>query len=306
MNNTTQIKTHFDFKIILFFIIFFIFSCSFLAFRKNTIKNCDLTGFKIESVSLKAGDLITFTDTTKTSSQWEWDFGDDSKVSYLSKATHSFEKEGVYKVRLISGGSCTVEKEIKIAPFQENIDMSLYPKFNVPKNIVEGVPVTFSDNTSHAKSWKWSFGEISDSGSSEKNPTHTFKSSGMKKVVLAVNDDYKYVTTVEVFVVKADVAKDPLTPPPPPEHKGAEIKGINEKDIETNMNGISKNLLRYRNFSKNFCKEHMPEVHLKDGRVISLKELDEDIRDKRLRIREIKIEKNRFGDIIRIDANYKN
>jgi PKD repeat protein len=305
MSNASQIKTHFDVKIIMFFIVFFILSCSFLAYRKNTTKNCDLTGFKIESISLKANDLITFTDTTKSSSQWEWDFGDDSKVSYLSKATHSYEKEGVYKVKLISGGSCTVEKEIKIAPFQENIDMSLYPKFKVPANVVEGVPVTFNDNTVHAKSWKWSFGEISDGGSSEKNPTHIFKSSGMKKVALAVNDDYKYVTTIDVYVTKAQIVKDVIKDLPP-EHKGAEITGKNEKDIESNMNGISKNLLTYRNFSRNFCKAHMPEVHLKDGSVISLKELDEDIRDKRLRIREIKIEKNRYGDIIRIDANYKN
>jgi PKD domain len=305
MNNTTQIKTHFDVKIILFFIIFFILSCSFLAYRKNTIKNCDLTGFKIESISLKANDLITFTDTTKTSSQWEWDFGDDSKVSYLSKATHSYEKEGVYKVKLISGGTCTVEKEIKIAPFQENIDMSLYPKFKVPSKVIEGEPVTFNDNTSHAKSWKWSFGEISDGGSTEKNPTHIFKSTGMKKVALAVNDDYKYVTTIDVYVSKAEVVKEKLAELPEV-HTGPEKPGVNELDIEAMMNGISKNELSFRNFSRKFCKKHMPEVHLKDGRVISLKELDEDIRDKRLRVKEIKMEKNKFGDVTRIDATYKN
>ena len=310
MNKPSQIKTHFDTKVLVFFMIFFALSCSFLIFKIKTVRDCNVVGFKIESKSLKARGLITFTDTTKKASQWIWDFGDGSEVSYLSKSAHEYEKEGVYNVKLKVDNSCTVEQTITILPFEESQDNSLMPNFTVPSVIIQGVPVTFSDKTNGAKSWEWMFGESSGGGKFEAtsaNPSYTYTTLGPKKVRLAVNRNYKQIKIIEVFVKAPIEIKAPpppmMKPPPPP---GPERKGVNEEDIEGMMRGIGKGELTYRNFTRYFCKSSMPDVHLKDGAIISLKELDEDIRDKgKIKIKSLKIEKDRDGCVFRIDVNYK-
>lgn len=311
MNNSSNIKTHFDSKILTFFIIFFTISCLFLLYRINSTGDCDISGFKIDAKSFKAMESIAFIDTTKNASKWEWDFGDGSKPSYLSKVFHSYEKEGTYKVKLKVGGTCTIEREIKIAPFEVKVDKSLMPNFIPPTNVVVGVPVTFKDITPHATSWQWKFGDgASETGkfdATSKNPTYVFKTSGNKKVTLAVNGDYKYVKKIDVFVSAPAVKKEVVEiVKMNVKQRGPEKKGVTEVDIEAMMNGIAENQLSYRNFSRYFCKDAMPEVHLRDGKIISLKELDENIRDKSIKIKKIMIQKDEDGCVTRIDANYKN
>jgi len=307
-----QIKTHFDKSIILFFTGFFLLSCIVLAFQINNKKDCNIQGFIVQNTNIKAKDLITFTDTTANASKWEWSFGDGSQVSYLSKATHSYEKEGTYIVTLKVDNECEVEKEIKVAPFEEKMDQSLIPVIQCPKTATVGVPVSFSDKTPNAKSWQWMFGEKNGDtsfDSTEKNPTYIFKTSGVKKVTLAVNGNYKYVKKVEIFVnepLKKAEQKLVLPEVKLKKKRGPEIKDVTEQDIEAMMRGISKDLLSYKNFAKYFCKDAMPSVHLRDGKIISLKEMDEDIRNKNIKIKSIKITKDDDGCVTRIDANYKN
>ncbi|MEO8234250.1 MAG: PKD domain-containing protein [Flavobacterium sp.] len=312
MNKNTQIKTHFDNKILGFFMVFFTLSCLLLLYKKQNQDNCDISGFEIESKGFKAKELITFSDTTKNASKWEWNFGDGSKSSYLSKVSHSYEKEGKYTVKLMVGQSCVVDKEITIFPFEEEIDNSLMPNFYAPSKIIVGEPTTFKDLTPHANSWQWKFGDGSSEGrqfdATEKNPTYVFKTSGAKKVTLAVNGNYKYVKKIDVFVqmpkVKEEVVE--VVKMKAKKERGPEKKGVTEFDIEAMMNGIAENQLTYRNFSRYFCKDAMPEVHLKDAKILSLKELDENIRGKSIKIKKIVIQKDDDGCVTRIDANYKN
>jgi hypothetical protein len=311
MSNAKQIKTHFDSKIITFFIIFFLFSCLFLVYKIKNQPLCTISGFKIESKSFKAKELITFIDTTTNVSQWKWNFGDGSNPSNLSKAVHSYENPGTYLVKLEVDNDCSVEKIIEIKPYSDDLDMTLMPSFVVPKNIVKGIPVTFVDKTPHAKSWVWSFGEDGDVGkfdSTIKNPTHTFSTTGLKKIKLVVNDDYKYVTIIDVFVKepKIDVKPQNTVEIKKKEKIKPERPNVTAEDIEAMMRGIAKNELSFRNFSKYFCRKLMPEVHLKDGKVISLKELDELIRDAgKVNIKKVIIQKDENGCVTRIDANFK-
>ncbi|MDI9311690.1 MAG: PKD domain-containing protein [Limnohabitans sp.] len=306
-----QIKTHFDKSIILFFIGFFLLSCILLAFQINNKKDCNIEGFTIQNTDIKAKDLVTFIDTTANASKWEWTFGDGTNVSYLSKATHTYEKEGTYLVTLKVDNECVVEKEIKVAPYEEKMDNSLMPVIDYPKTATVGVPVSFSDKSPHAKSWQWMFGEKNGDtsfDSTEKNPTYTFKTPGVKKVTLAVNGNYKYVKKVEIFVKEPEKKKEEKLVLPEVKLKkkrGPEIKDVTEEDIEAMMRGIAKDELSYKNFAKHFCKDAMPKVHLRDGRIVSLKEMDEDIRNNSIKIKSIAITKDEDGCVTRLDANYK-
>jgi len=271
--------------------------------------NCDMNGFKIEASSFNAGELITFSDTTSNGYDWEWNFGDGSKVSYLSKVGHAFEKEGVYNVKLEVNGNCSAVKTVTIASKKQEVDESLMPNFSAPQTIVEGKQVQFRDLTPNAKSWEWRFG---DSGNyavdaTDKNPTYTFKTSGKKMVTLVVNGDINHVKKLDVYVQKAQEEKQVMVVPTITVKKRGPIeKGITEEKLEGMLNGVAQNELSYRNLSRYFCKDAMPEVQLvRDGKIVSLKELDELIRAKGIKIKQITIQKDKDECVTNIAINYR-
>ncbi len=296
MNNTNQIKTHFDRKIITFFVILFTLSCALLAFKKNIQSNCDVSVFKIEPSPMKAGNLITFSDTTKNSFDWKWNFGDGSKTAYLSKVSHSFDKEGTYNVKVLINNNCTVEKSITILPSKVEVDESLFPKFSAPQNAVEGQAVSFKDLSINAKSWEWRFG---DSGNyavdnTDKNPTYTYKTFGKKTVTLVINGDYKHVKKIDIFVSKAKTAKVKTDAPIVTYKKrGPKEIIVNEEYFKGMLVGVSTNVLSYTNFTHFFCKDALPDVHLRDGTTVTLKELDEKIRGKKIKIKSLSYQKDK-------------
>ncbi len=311
MNKSSQIKTHFDSKIIVFFIIMFVLSCGLLLYNKELQLDCDDVGFKIESSSFNVGELIAFTDTTSTANEWRWYFGDNSKVSYLSKVSHSFDKEGVYNIKLVVNNTCNIEKTVTILPKKNDLDLSLIPKIKAPGRIVQGQKAYFRDLSSNAKSWEWRFGEKSDFSvdAKDKNPSYTFNTYGKKTITLIINGDEKHVGKAVVYVEKAKVDTGVELPQRPNIIIcGPEIKNLNEKTLEELINGISSNQLSYKNFSKYFCKGNMPSVVLqKAGKTITLKEFDEDIRDHNITIkaRNIRIEKDNCDCVTSISLSYK-
>jgi hypothetical protein len=308
MNKSSQIKTHFDSKIIVFFIIIFTLSCGLLLYNKELQLDCDDVGFKIETSNYNVGDLITFADSTKGANEWRWDFGDQSKISYLSKVSHTFQKEGTYNVKLLVNNSCTVDKTITVLPKNDNIDLSLIPKIKAPSRIIEGQKAYFRDLSSNAKSWEWRFGENADFSvdATDKNPVYTFKSIGKKTITLIINGDEKHVGKAVVYVEKGkEISGVELPQTPKIKICGPEVKGLDENVLKELINGVSSNQLSYSNFSKYFCKESMPTVVLKDGKTITLKELDEDIRDHNIKVKNIRIEKDKCDCVTSISLSYK-
>lgn len=311
MNKNTQIKTHFDNKIIGFFLFFLIVSCILLWYKKQSQENCNLAGFKIDTKTFKAKEMITFSDTTNKAVNWNWDFGDGTTTSSLSKVSHSYEEPGNYTVTLNVGQACVVEKQIAILPFEEKVDQSLMPNFSAPSRIVVGEAVTFKDLTPNATSWQWKFGDSGTEGgqfdSTDKNPSYTFKTGGLKKVTLAVNGNYNYVKKIDVFVqvAKAKAEAIEVVKMNVKKERGPEKQGVTGAYVLAMMNGISKNELTFINFCKYFCTDALPEVHLRDGRIISLRELDDDIRSNSIKIKKVNIVKDDDGCVTSIDANYK-
>ena len=306
MNNSQKIKTHFDIKIILLFMTVFIFSCVLFLYKKQIQSICTVEGFKIEATSLRDGQLITFSDTTVNSFDWKWDFGDNSKESYLSKTNHTFENPGSYNVKLTINNICTVEKQIKILPNYSNEESSLYPIIKAPESGVQGRTVQFNDLSKNATSWEWCFN--SHKGfkvdSKEKNPKYTYSTSGSKTISLIINGDQKHIKTVPIFISKPEPKEDEPAPPPPPQIPKPTIGGLNEEKLISGLLGISKNTLDYRNFAFYFCKKRMPQVNINDQKTVSLKEMDEEIRGKKIKIKKVAIQKD--GDcVVFISINYK-
>lgn len=325
MNKSNQIKTHFDGKIIVFFTIIFIISCGLLAFKINDKKTCTVKEFKIDAPSYKAGELITFSDDTPNSYEWRWYFGDGSKISYRSKVAHSFAKPGKYTVKLLVDNSCTIEKTITIVPKNDVIDQSLLPKFYAQSVVYEGEPIKFTDSTKHAKSWEWRFGDGIKIDAIEKNPTHVYRIPGEKLVSLVVNGDIKYVKQMKITVLpskkeqkdivserlarrnssRGDIVKEYFNQLPEAPRRSPEIAGLNEEKFKAILMGVCEDKLSFENMKRYFCEDDLPLVKLRNGKTISLKALDEAIRDRNINIKKIELLKDQDGCVTVINLNYR-
>lgn len=322
-----QIKTHFDGKIITMLIIVFILSCGLLAFKMNSKAACVLNEFEVKAPSFKEGEIITFSDNTPGAYEWRWYFGDGTAVSYRSKIGHAFAKVGKYKVKLLVNNNCTVEKEIAIIPKKEILNMALMPKFNAPKVVYQGDKVRFSDATTHSESWEWRFGDSNKIDAIEQNPTHVYRIPGEKVVSLVVNNDIKYIAYQKITVLptkrikkdwvkerisrrgdnRADPVDEYFNQIPKAPSRRPEIKDLNEAKFKSMLLGVSENRLSYENMIRYFCTNDLPLVQLKKGKSISLSALDEKIRSRSIKIKNITLQKDKDGcvTIIMLDYKYK-
>jgi gliding motility-associated-like protein len=130
---------------------------------------------------------VAFADTSLMSSgdslvAWIWTFGDGNSDT-LQNPVHTYTTSGTYTVQLIvtSSGGCmdTVVNTVTLVP------LPVADYIPAGGTYYQGVPIDFSDASSNAASWSWTFGDGSASDTIQ-NPTHTYGSNGMMNVVLIV------------------------------------------------------------------------------------------------------------------------
>lgn len=319
MSKQNQIKTHFDSNIIIFFALLFVFSCGLLAFKSSKKEECLVEEFKVEGVIFEVGELLTFSDNTKGSYSWRWYFGDGSDISFKSKVGHVFKKAGVYKVKLLINNSCEIEKNITIKTRKHIVEEKLDVNFIVPNKVYQGQRNQFSDKTEKATSWEWRFGETEVIDSKLKNPTYTYKTTGVKTVSLVVNGNKKEVRFKDIVVVtplvikpKASKVKKEVIEIPEtieetkPTPKVEEIKTINEVQLTELILAISDGKLSYESFKNNFCSDQIPVVQANNStKYITLKQFYDSIVDKGIRLKDVKINKEKNKCIVLLVVNYK-
>lgn len=154
-----------------------------IAVRKKIV--ADFTGPKsvcgnkpVTFNSTSTGDIATIT----------WDYGDNSP-GYGFYNTHKFTAEGDYTIKMIAtnfGCADTVEKKGYIhvsPPFTTIAGVS---------NTCDGnrSTVTFSDGSEQAQTYKWDFGDGSNTSYTASTPTitHSYAKSGRYKVVLTTTN----------------------------------------------------------------------------------------------------------------------
>lgn len=141
------------------------------------------------------GNIVNFTDNSTVPAgaitNWEWDFGDGSPLSFQQNPSHTFAVSGTYNVTLTtqSGPNCpsnTITQTVTISPLP-------IPDFNVPVTSCQGYSLTLDDNsaapgTTTNTSWLWSF---SDNNSSDtlQSTSHVFDSVGVFNISLTVTND---------------------------------------------------------------------------------------------------------------------
>lgn len=119
----------------------------------------------------KAGDNVSFTDTsTGNPTSWTWNFG-DNQTSTARNPSHIYTTAGTYTVTLTvtnSGGSNTTSRQINVSVAPPTVDFTFSPT-----SPTTSTPVTFTQQTSGgATTFAWDFNDGSTGTGA--TVTHTF------------------------------------------------------------------------------------------------------------------------------------
>ncbi|MDL2260975.1 PKD domain-containing protein [Methanimicrococcus sp. OttesenSCG-928-J09] len=161
-----------------------------------------IANFTADKTSSTSALNVRFTDqSTGAPTSWLWDFGDGT-TSTEKNPSHSYSKLGSYNVSLTvsnSFGKDTMTKSSYI-----NINAAPYVFFTANTSGTRQIAFTSFANVTEPATYSWNFGD--GTSSSEKNPTHTFKTAGKYTVSLTVGDKYSNYT----YTIKNLSVPDPI------------------------------------------------------------------------------------------------
>lgn len=124
---------------------------------------------------------VQFTELSKNTNEWSWDFG-DGPGSKQPNTTHTYTKAGTHTVNLtVSNPNGTNSSSAKI-------NVLALPEFSAsPVSGKTPLSVSFTDQSIGSPgSWFWDFGD--GTNSSEKNPVHVYSKAGQYPVILTLNE----------------------------------------------------------------------------------------------------------------------
>jgi PKD repeat protein len=141
---------------------------------------------------------VMFTDLSRNTVQWNWNFGDGT-YSTEQNPMHTYTSAGTYTINLVvSNANGTNSKLATITVLSQPI----LPVANFSCNVTKGyVPlfVQFTDRSQNAAQWKWDFGD--GANSTEQNPMHTYSAIGNYTVnltVIGLNGTNSKLSTINV------------------------------------------------------------------------------------------------------------
>ena len=141
---------------------------------------------------------VSFTDTSLTTcSSATWSFGDGSDTTSCFNATHCFNTAGTFTVTNVVAsaagciGSGTQTNYITVLP-QPKPAFSYWPN---PVVIVDPA-VAFTNESTDAVSWLWTFSEDANDTSTQKNPQYVYQDTGCYPLQLIVVSRYGCTDTL--------------------------------------------------------------------------------------------------------------
>ncbi|GAB4131787.1 MAG: hypothetical protein Fur0041_02490 [Bacteroidia bacterium] len=142
-----------------------------------------------------------------TITSWQWNFGDNN-TSTSQNPSHCYSTPGTYNVSLTvttaAGCTGTINMNGYIHVYTNPIaGFSATPQ---PTTILNST-VYFTDTSSAATSWNWSFGDVANSTSTAQNPNFTYPDPTCYSVVLTVSSaDGCVDTATQIICIDPDVS----------------------------------------------------------------------------------------------------
>jgi len=166
-----------------------------VSFGADSVKGCaSLCNGFTDASTIGGGTLQT----------WAWNFGDGNTAA-IQNPRHCFNNPGAYDVSLTvtSNLGCS-----STATVHNMINVYTYPvaafTFSPQPTTIMNPEIAFTDNSTDAygiDQWLWTFGDLSDSVSTNKNTTHTYQDTGTYCATLKVTNKNNCTDSVTNCVV---------------------------------------------------------------------------------------------------------
>ncbi|CAN5896134.1 hypothetical protein BH11BAC7_BH11BAC7_19510 [soil metagenome] len=119
-----------------------------------------------------------------------WDFGDGSPIAQLQNSSHCYTTAGIYPVTLnvSSSGGCSSSVTF---PSYITVLQSPVAAFSASPQptTISNAEITFTDHSSNAITWNWTFGDLTNANSMLQNPTFTYTEENCYQVDLSVTSN---------------------------------------------------------------------------------------------------------------------
>lgn len=150
---------------------------------------------EISSSAVQGCDSLTviFSDQSEGATSWLWDFGDGNS-SPLQNPSHFYSDSGAYTVMLIAASP---DGCVDTSVFSNYVHVyKVLADFNSPSVLSGCNPllVNFSDNSTNATQWNWSFGDMA--ASTQENPWHIYTFPGQYDITLIAKNSLGCSDTV--------------------------------------------------------------------------------------------------------------
>ncbi|ACL16750.1 PKD domain-containing protein [Methanosphaerula palustris] len=149
-----------------------------------------IPGFTATPTTGAAPLTVQFTDTTTgRPTSWYWNFG-DGYASGAQNPSHLYSTAGTYSVTLTAtnavSGSKSITKTGYITVTEAPAITPVADFTATPSNGAAPLAIQFTDRSTNAKQWSWTFGD--GTTSTEQHPSHTYTTAGTYTVVLTVRN----------------------------------------------------------------------------------------------------------------------
>lgn len=335
---------NFDYRILGLFIALMLIGTIFFFSKAINNVDCENSTFYVVAKNRLEGETIEFYNETPNASTWKWDFGDNSKNEYEKNTTHIYKKSGKYRVTLTLNDNCITYKDVVIKSVGDLSKKIKVPEIIAPKVVKVGEEVLFDYYYSGTDifSWEWSFGESSRLDNTDSNPTHIYRTPGIKKVTLIINGNINSITSLTILVkpqeqaitqayaedveikplklrkgpAQIDPAEEfamtlPVVPPSSKKKQKESQKSalnapsISEEQFEILLHQVAKQSKTKDDFGAFLCNDFKIPVLINDSKIMPFDEFCKKLIGKTLKISKIRLTTNENNCIINVEITYK-
>jgi gliding motility-associated-like protein len=186
--------------------------CTATAITTVTVSALPVSQFSADTTQGCAPLCVNFSDLSSVSlpstvTSWSWDFGDNNNSTQQSP-NHCYATPGVYSVTLLvttnDGCSHTLSLNNYINVFGS--PTAAFTASPQPTTILTPT-INFTDMSTGADTWLWSFGDLNNSTSNLQNPTYTYSDPICYQVSLEVSSQNGCTdSTSEIICIDPDVS----------------------------------------------------------------------------------------------------
>jgi PKD repeat protein len=144
-------------------------------------KELPVASFTFSPAAPKVGETVTFTNSSKNATGYQWNFGDGG-TSQSENPTHTFTTNGNFDVHLTATGEDGTDSYSATVPLEWPAPVAAFTMDKTETDVDE--VITFTNQSENAVSYLWSFGD--GVTSTVTNPTHSYAMAGIYTVQLTV------------------------------------------------------------------------------------------------------------------------